>query len=299
MTESQEDPELVDELPRAKIERRRRGFPVVWLVPVVAAIVAGYLVYGHLQESGATITIKFRDGHGIKAGQTEIRYRGVPIGEVTAIDLSEDEKYVVVKARLRRSASAIAKEGSEFWIVRPEVGFGTISGLSTVITGPYIQVLPGTGKPKSEFVGLESAPAAPERKGLKIILAANHLGSVRPGSPVYYRGIEVGSATSTELNSDATAAHIHLLIGQRYARLVRGGSKFWSVSGLDVHVGLLRGLEISLESLRSLITGGIAFATPDDPNSRPATNGMVFTLYDKAQKEWLEWTPRISLPAAD
>jgi len=298
VTDSREDPELVDELPRAKIERRRRGFPVVWIVPVVAAIVAGYLVYAHLQESGPTITIKFKDGHGIKAGQTEIRYRGVPIGEVTAIDLSEDEKYVLAKARLRRSASAIAKEGAEFWIVRPEVGFGTISGLSTVITGPYIQVLPGTGKPRTEFVGLEGAPPA-ERKGLRIILAANRLESVRPGSPVHYRGVEVGSVTSTELSRDATAAHIHLLISQRYARLVRVNSKFWSVSGVDVHVGLLRGLEISLESLRSLITGGIAFATPEDPSSRPATNGMIFTLYDKPQKEWLEWAPRISIPAAD
>jgi paraquat-inducible protein B len=299
MTESRENPGITEALPSARVQRRRWKFPIVWVVPVIAAIVAGYLVYGRLQEFGPTITIKFKDGSGIKAGQTEIRYRGVRIGEVTTIELSEDQEYVVVTARLRESASSVAKEGSVFWIVRPELGFGTISGLSTVITGPYIQVLPGTGKSKSEFLGLDRAPPALERKGLKIIVAAVNLGSVRPGSPVYYRGIEVGSVTATELSSDATMVHIHVFISQRYAPLVRIGSRFWTVGGADVNFSLFRGVEINIESLRALITGGIAFATQDDPKSLPAKDGTIFLLHDKPQKEWLEWMAKIPIPPAN
>ena len=299
MTDSPENSGVTDALPKERVHRRSWKFPIVWVVPVIAAIVAGYLVYGRLQEFGPTITIKFKDGSGVKAGQTEIRYRGVPIGEVMTLELSEDQEYVVVKARLRQSASSVAKDGSVFWIVRPELGFGTISGLTTVITGPYIQVLPGTGKAKSEFVGLDRPPPALERKGLKIIVAAVNLGSVRPGSPVYYRGIEVGTVTSTELSSDATMVHIHVFISQRYARLVRIGSRFWSVGGADVNVSLFRGVEINIESLRSLITGGIAFATPDDPKSLPAKDGTIFLLHDKPQKEWLEWMPKIPIPPAN
>jgi paraquat-inducible protein B len=296
MTESPEEPVVTEALPAARIRRRRWGFSVVWVVPVVAAIVAGYLVYGRVQELGPTITIKFKDGAGVKAGQTEIRYRGVPIGEVREIELSEGGEYVAVNARLRRSAATIAREGSVFWIVRPEVGPGTISGLSTVFTGPYIQVLPGSGKPRLEFTGLERPPPALERAGLKIILATANLGSVRSGSPVYYRGIEVGSITDTELSRDATSAHVHLFIRQRFARLVRLGSRFWIVSGLDVNVSLLKGVEINLESLRSLVTGGIAFATPEGPNPPPAKDGMIFVLHDKPEKEWLEWAPKIPIP---
>lgn len=215
MNDSQENPEVADELPRAKVRRRRWGVPVVWVVPVVAAIVAGYLVYDRVQEFGAKLTIKFKDGSGLKTGQTPIKYRGVPIGEVAAVELSEDQQHVLVKARLRRSALSIAREGSVFWIVRPEVGIANITGLGTVITGPHIEVLPGTGEAKSEFVGLESAPVALERKGLKIVLRSSRLGSLKPSSPVYYRGIEVGAVQDSQLGNNSTTVDIQVFVRQR------------------------------------------------------------------------------------
>ncbi|HKW95191.1 MAG TPA: MlaD family protein [Methylomirabilota bacterium] len=285
-------------LPSATVRRRRWRFPLVWIVPLVAAIVAGSLVYNRLQEFGPTITIKFRDASGVKPDQTEIRYRGVPVGKVTTIELTPDHEYVVVTGRLRHSAAGLAKEGALFWIVRPEVGFGTVRGLSTVLTGSYIQVLPGSGKDRKCFVGLESASPTMGKAGLDITLAASQLGSVRLGAPVFYRGIEVGSVTATELSRDASAAHVKVFIAQRYARLVRVGSRFWLVSGIDVDFGLFRGLSINVESLRSLVTGGIAFASPEDAGSPPAREGTLFLLHDKPQKEWLEWSPKIQIGSA-
>lgn len=298
MTDSQREPDVPEALPEARVQRRKWKFPVVWVVPVVAAIVAGYLVYGRLHELGPTITIKFSDGSGVKAGQTEIRYRGVPVGDVTGIELAEDQVLVVVTARLRRSGAPVARDGSLFWIVRPEVGIETIRGLATVITGPYIEVFPGTGEAKSEFTGVDRPPLTLGRKGLKITLAAAQLGSIRPGSPVSYRGVAVGLATAIELGRDATAAHVQVLIDQRYARLVRIGSRFWTAGGLDVSVSLFRGLEVNIESLRSLVASGIAFAAPEDPDSPPAKDGTIFPLHDKPQKEWLDWRPKIPIPPA-
>ena len=287
---------MTDELPVARVRPRRRWrMSVIWVVPIVAALVAGYLVYSRLEEIGPTITIKFGDANGVKAGQTEVRYRGVTIGEVTAVDLSDDRQSVTVKVRLRRSASSVAREGTLFWIVRPEVNIRSISGLSTVITGPYIEAFPGSGKAKTEFMGLDRVPPTLGRKGLTIILAAAQLTSIRLGSPVYYRGIEVGSVTEIELGRDSTTAQAHAFIDQRYARLVRVGTRFWDVSGLDVRLSLFRGVEVSLESLRSLAAGGIAFATPD-ASSPPAKEDTIFVLHDKPEKEWLSWAPNISLP---
>ncbi|MGH7384926.1 MAG: intermembrane transport protein PqiB [Candidatus Rokuibacteriota bacterium] len=298
MTSSGESDETADALPAARVKRRRWTFAIVWIVPLVAGIVASYLIYGRLNELGPAITIRFRDGSGVKAGQTEVRYRGVPVGQVTAVELSRRREHVLVKARLRRSAASLAREGSLFWIVRPEVGFGTVRGLSTVITGPYIQALAGTGKAKSQFTGLEHASPTMGQAGLKVTLSTVQLGSIRPGSPVHYRGIEVGSVTGIDLSSDATAAHVQVFIPQRYERLVRIGSRFWTVSGVDVNFGLLRGLEINVESLRALATGGIAFATPDDPGASPAKDGSVFLLHDKPQSDWLEWRPKITIAPA-
>lgn len=295
MDDGRNNRDAVADLPRARVTRGRWGAAVIWVVPLVAAVFAGYLVYDSVKDYGPAITIRFRDGSGVKVGQTPLRYRGVQVGEVKAVALSEDQQHVEIKVRLQRSAAAIAREGSVFWIARPEVGIGNITGLSTVITGPEIQALPGTGEARSEFTGLESAPAALELKGLKLVLRTGRLGSLQRNSPVYYRGVEVGVVQEATLAPDASGVHVHVLIRQRYAPLVRANSVFWNVSGASLSGGLFRGVEFKLESLRSLAAGGINFATPD-ARARPAREGQVFALHTEGRKEWLAWAPRIALP---
>ena len=296
MTDSEKHSEAPDKLPRARVKRHRWSFPVMWTVPVVAALIAAYLVYDQVREFGPKITIRFKDGTGLKAGRTPIQYSGVRIGEVKVVKLSDDLRDVVVEARLLRSAASVAREGSVFWIVRLGTELQDISNLGTVITGAYIQVLPGTGEPKTDFVGMEGSQAALEPQGLEIVLHTKRLGSLKPSSPVYYRGIEVGAVGAVQLGADATVAEIHVLIKPRYVKLVRSSSKFWNSSGADVKFGLFSGVEINVESLKSLVGGGIVFATPDDPKSRQARNGAVFALYEQPEKDWLEWAPRISIP---
>lgn len=297
MTLLKKHAEEIDGLPEAKVKRRRWRFSVIWVVPLVAALVAGYLVYEHVREFGPTITIRFKDGSGLNAGRTPILFNGVKIGEVKTVALSENLRDVVVEARLMRSAASIAQEGSVFWVVRFGTELQDNFNLGTVISGAYIQVLPGTGKHKSDFVGVEGARTALETGGLEIVLYTHRLGSLKPTSPVYYRGIQVGAVRDCQLSADATAAEIHVLIEPRYVRLVRRNSKFWNASGLEVKGGLFSGVEINVESLRSLVTGGIVFATPYGPGARPIENGTVFRLYDEPDKAWLKWAPRIPTPA--
>jgi paraquat-inducible protein B len=286
------------DLPRAVTDRPRWRSHLVWIVPLVAAIVAGYLVFDRLREFGPQITVRFKDGGGIRVGQTPVKYRGVQVGEVTKVELADDLKNVAVGIRLQRSAASIAKEGAIFWIVRPEVGFGSISGLSTVITGPEIQAVPGNGEGAKEFEGLERAPAALEERGLKIILRGRKLGSISRGSPVYYRGVEVGVVQAADLGSNSAIVDVQVLIRQRYAALVRSGSVFWNVSGVSMSGGLFKGVQLHLESVKSAAAGGVAFATPSAQAPR-AKEGEVFELSDAEPKGATGWTPRITLPHAE
>lgn len=276
--------------------KHRRPFSVVWVVPVLAAAVAGYLVYERTQQAGPRITIRFKDGSGLKPGQSLIKYRGVTVGEVRSLALSEDLQTVSVNARLEKSAAALAKEGTVFWIVRPEVGVANITGLGTIISGPYIEALPGNGPPKKSFEGGANSPAALQEKGLKLVLIAAHRGSLRAGSPVYYRGVEVGAVQNLRLSDDARRVEVDAFIHEKYAPLVRSESKFWNVSGVNVDIGLFKGAQVNIESLKSLVSGGLSFATPDAAKaSEPAADGAIFPLYDEPKKEWLEWSPAIPL----
>lgn len=284
-----------EELPQARVRKNKWNFPAIWIVPLLAAIVAGYLVMERVHDYGTVITIRFKDASGIKTAQTQIKYRGISIGEVTDVELSEDQRQVLVKARLHRSGASLAREGASFWIVRPEVAGGNFTGFGTVISGPEIGVLPGSGKARSEFVGLESPPVIPERDVLKIVLLSDSVNSLRSGAPVYYRGVQVGAVHDIRLGKNAKSAEIHAYIKRGYANLVREDSVFWNASGVDINFGLLRGLEINMESLRALVVGGVAFATPDVPRAAHSRHEMQFRLYAKPEKEWLEWAPSIPI----
>ena len=269
-------------LPEASVAMRKWHDVAIWSVPALAALVAAYLALGSFREYGPLITLRFRDGTGIRIEQTEIEYRGVPVGTVKDMELSADHQFVLVKVRLRRSAAAIARQGSEFWIVRLQTGLANTASVGaavgTVFSGPYIDVLPGTGPPATEFVGLDKPPAVKEKGALRIVLRADRVHSVRPGMPLLYRGVQVGAVQDFQLDPAATGVTIQAEIEPEYARLVRSNSLFRNVSGASVRFGLLRGLDIEVQSLGSLIAGAIAFSTPNDPRAKPASDGMEFRL---------------------
>jgi paraquat-inducible protein B len=281
------------DLPKAKI-RQQSQYTFVWIVPLIAAIVAGWLILEVVRQTGPLISIQFNDGNEIKANQTILRYRGVQVGNVRSIQLSKDAKHVEVQVRLDRSAENLARDGALFWIVRPQVGAGGLHGLETIVSGPYIQVQPGAGKTQKKFIGVEKPPImnTPE-DGLEIIVTAPQLGALNIGSPVYYRGLEVGAVRYFELGQDSTMVNIHILIETNFAPLVRTDSKFWNAGGIDVDLKLF-GINISAESFKALVIGGIAFATPPSPGIL-ASNGSVFPLNKKVDDKWLQWSPSIEI----
>jgi paraquat-inducible protein B len=296
MSVEQQSEPFVGHFPQARITKQPRPV-LIWLVSLIAAAISGWLIFKQVRELGPVIDLQFNNGSGLQANQTVVKYHGVRIGEVRSVQLSGDTAHVDVQVRLNSSAKNLARAGSQFWIVRPEVGAGGLHGLETIVSGPYIQVQPGYGSPQRKFTGVEDPPILRTAKsGLEIILTTAQIKTLSIGSPVYYRGIEVGAVEYFVLNDDATKVQIHLLIKPAFAPLVRAETKFWNAGGISMRLKL-SGINISAESFKSLIIGGIAFATPPSPGNM-VSNGCIFQLDEKVEEKWLEWSPTIAVTNA-
>lgn len=249
-------------------------------------------------RSGTTVTIRVDRADGLKVG-TPIRFKGLDVGKVEQVDLTNDLQAVLLKARITEVPERIAREGSQFWVVKPALGIVKTANLETLVTGQYLEVQPAvrsTG-PQLTFNALPQAPDFSEREaGLSLVLSAARRGSIKPGVPVTYREIPVGKVTGFELGQTADRVLIHILIEPKYAALVRGGSRFWNSSGFGFDIGLFKGATVRTESLETLIEGGIAFATPEgEKMGNPARPQQTFALFDKAEDEWLQWAPKIQI----
>jgi paraquat-inducible protein B len=280
--------------PRAVVKKMRWPFPIVWIVPIGALILTGYFLWDKFQIRGPEISIQFTDGSGLKPGQTGVVIHGVKVGEVSAVDLADDETHVMVHVHLERKYAGVAKKETIFWIVRPEVSIQAISGLGAILSGPYIEALPGGGEAAKDFDGLDSAPPLPG-KGIHVILVADRVDRVQPETPVTYRGIQVGAVQNIGLSDDAQHAEINIFIEQRYTPLVTANTQFWTVSGADIKGGIITGVKVKIGSLSSIISGQIAFATPDKDAGPRAKDGSTYLLHDDADKEWLNWRPSIQV----
>jgi paraquat-inducible protein B len=267
---------------------------LVWVILLIAAVTSGWLIFKQVSELGPLIEIQFNNGSGLQANQTVVKYHGVRISEVRSVRLSGDTTHAEVQVRLNASAKNLARAGSQFWIVRPKVGAGGLHGLETIVSGPYIQVEPGYGSQQMKFIGVEDPPILKTAKGgLEIILTTPQIKALSIGSPVYYRGIEVGTVEYFVLNDNATKVQIHLLIKPAFSPLMRVETKFWNAGGISMRLKL-SGINISVESFKSLIIGGIAFATPPSPGNM-VSNGCIFQFNEKVEQKWLEWSPAIAV----
>ncbi|MGH8354299.1 MAG: MlaD family protein [Pseudomonas sp.] len=249
-------------------------------------------------QQGVEVQIRLDSGDGLRPG-TPVRYKGLDVGKVERIELTEDLQAVVLHARITAAAERIARAGTQFWVIKPELGLVRTANLETLVSGQYLEVQPAAkGAPaQTQFTALQQAPTLATREtGLPLVLSAPRRGSIKPGVPVTYREVAVGKVTGFELGPSADRVLIRILIEPRYAALVRGGSRFWNASGFGVDIGLFKGAKIRTESVETLLEGGIAFATPDGERmGAPAKAGQTFALFDEANEEWLQWAPKIAL----
>ena len=291
-------PREPDEVHEAVVEEKR-SISIVWLIPIVAALVGGFVAYRAFASRGPEITLTFKTAQGLEAGKTKIKFKDVEVGLVETVELARDLEGVVVKARMVPGADRYLKEKTQFWIVRPRISGGQVSGLETLLAGAYIGLDPVLdGNSARKFTGLEVAPVVTfSEAGTYYVLRSSRTGAIEVGSPVFFQHIQVGSVVSSELSQDDDTVTTRVFVQSPYDKRVHEDTRFWNASGIDMTINA-NGINLDTQSLISILIGGIAFESPEEPEGVTevaATPESVFPLYENRtaanQRHYTHTTP--------
>ena len=268
-------------LPTARVDTPRRfRIPLVWVIPLVAALIGVFLALHTWYQQGPDITIRFKTGEGLEAGKTRIKYKDVDVGQIDSVTLAEDGSYVIAGARLARSADHLLVDDTRFWMVSARVSGSAVSGLGTLLSGTYVGLDAGkSAESRREFTALDDAPVVSfDVPGRYFTLHAETLGSIGIGTPVYFRRMQAGQVTGYRLGEHGKRIEVRVFIKAPYDRFVTDDTRFWNAGGVDVKLGA-DGVQVNTESLTSILAGGLAFLTPADSPDEPAAAERAFRLF--------------------
>lgn len=268
-------------LPTAVVDPPRRfRIPLVWVIPIVAALIGLFLAARTWYEQGPVVTLQFRTGTGLEPGKTRIKYKDVDVGQISTVRLAEDGSHVVATAQMAREAAPLLVEDTRFWVVSAKVSGSAVSGLDTLLSGTYVGMDAGkSGEARRDFVGLEDAPVVSLGvPGRSFALHADTLGSIDVGTPVYFRRIQAGQVTAFKLDDAGQHLDIQVFIKSPYDRFVTIDTRFWNASGIDLKLGA-EGLQLNTESATAILAGGLAFETPPGGDTEAAPAGQDFRLF--------------------
>lgn len=272
-------------IPAPTKAQQKRWLPsLVWIIPIVAAVIGLTMVVKTLMNHGPVIDITFKTAEGLEAGKTRVKYKDVNIGTVESIKLSKDRSHVVARIQLTKEADSFAVKDSRFWVVRPRVAASGVSGLGTLFSGAYIGADGGSAKEDAtSFTGLEVPPLVTrDVTGKQYALHAHDLGSLDIGSPVYFRRVKVGHVTAYHLDDDGYGVELRFFINAPYDKFVGVNTRFWHASGIDLQLNA-GGFKVQTQSLSTVLLGGIAFQTPDEEVDAPAKENSIFALADSQE----------------
>ncbi len=282
------------------VTHRARRISLIWLIPLVAVAIGAWLAWDTLSKEGPTIRVSFNSAEGLQPGQSQLKFKDIVFGTVKGLDLAPDNTHVIVTIKTTREAEPLLTSKTVFWVVKPRLFAGSISGLETLLSGAYIGMMPGVkpGKPEHKFVGREDPPILTEHvPGHIFLLKAKRLGSISLGSPIFYRDLSVGEVLGWDIADMARYVTIHAFVRAPYDGYVNDETRFWNASGLSIRLAGA-GLKIEVESLRALLLGGLAFETPDE-GTRPllaSAENHVFPLFpDRDTAQSASYTRKIPL----
>ncbi|WP_077397190.1 PqiB family protein [Bombella intestini] len=261
-------------------------FSVLWIIPILALLIAGWLAWRHFATMGPRIVVSFDAADGIVPGQTQVKNKAVTLGVVQGVSLSPDMTHADVTIQMSGIDPHTLNEHTRFWVVSPRINGASITGLDTLFSGAYIAMdpgKPGEGRYQSHFKGLEAPPGIrSDKPGSTYWLVSSSLESLGAGAPIFYRDVQVGEILGYTMPPGGEGPLlIKAFVKAPYDHYLRQDSRFWNVSGMQIGFGA-GGMDIRLQSFQALLSGGVAFGRPDKAQMEDTPSALpnsVFHLY--------------------
>jgi paraquat-inducible protein B len=274
-----------NELPNAVVKSVSR-ISSIWLIPLVALAIGSWMVIDQWLKQGPLITLEFSTAQGINQKDSLIKLRNITVGKVVEIKLNDELDGVIVTARINKEASTLLTKGSQFWVVKPRISLSSVSGLSTLLSGSYIEFSPGESViSQDKFIGLENPPSTPlGTPGLHITLNSSSDNAFDIGAPILFRGSQVGRIESAELNVEEGKMYYSVFIEEPYDKLITTNTHFWEVTGINFELSG-QGISLNTGTIETLLGGGIAFDVPTYlTKGEQLTKHAYFSIFPNKQK---------------
>ncbi|WP_022940599.1 PqiB family protein [Psychromonas hadalis] len=257
-----------------------RSISPIWFLPIVAAILGLWILFENITHAKTTIKIHFENAESIIVDKTRVRYKGVIVGTVKKVEL-DSSNGVNVMVEIESHAKFMLREKTQFWLVSPKASLTSITGLDTLFSGSYINLHPGSGDDVSNFTAVSEQPITIPDNALLVNLKNENAGSISVGTPLFYKKIKVGEVVRVRLDKSDQFININAFIDKKYSHLIKEQTKFWNISGLSANISRT-GFDFKLDSISSLIAGGITFSSPRE--SKKISDNSPFTLFDNIDK---------------
>ena len=262
------------------------SFNPVWIIPLLAIFVAGWMLYQDWSSRGPTVTIVTNNADGIEAGKTKVKVHNVDVGEVSQVKLSNDFEHALITIEMEKGTEKLLRQDTKFWVIKPRVGTEGISGLGTLLSGSYIEVEPGSkGDTPSRYTMLKQPPLSTEEdQGLRLKLVSKDIPKMSAGTPIHFHGFDVGHIESVDFDTQNQRITYRIFIRAPFNSLVNSSVQFWVTPGLAIQSSS-KGLAVKMDSLETLITGGISFGvTANEDNGHAVSDMTQFTLYSSKEQ---------------
>ena len=228
-----------------------------------------FRLYKDLKTAGRGIPIKIAlpDDNKISGEGAPIMYRGIEVGQITDLNLSEGREVILASAAIQPAFSDMLTSETRFVLEEAKVSLSGVENIANLVRGNFLTIVPGKGERARRFTAIrQNVFDQQQQKSIAIRLVSDNSFGLDSGANVLYKGIVVGSIIKVGLLDEAKAqaakheVFMDVLIDNEYKHLIKSNNRFYVTGSASAEL-TESGLSVTVPPAKQLLTGSISFVS--------------------------------------